>query len=175
MPSNAEKQASKERNFTAEMLRAALHYDPLTGIFRHIHSKRGIKAGAIAGRVAGKGYWQICIDYQYFYAQRLAWLYVTGEWPPCEVDHDDLNKKNNRFANLRLATDVENQGNRPANRNNASRVKGVRWFARLGKWQARITHNGKSQHLGYFDKKADAAAAYAVAAQNKFGKFARAS
>jgi hypothetical protein len=85
MPSNAEKQAEKERNFTAEMLRAALHYDPLTGIFRHIKAKRGIRAGAIAGRrVSGKGYWQICINYQYFYAHRLAWLYVTGEWPPHE-------------------------------------------------------------------------------------------
>jgi hypothetical protein len=173
--SNVEKQAEKERNFTAEMLRAALHYDPLTGIFRHIKAKRGVRAGAIAGRVSGKGYWQICINYQYFYAHRLAWLYVTGEWPSHEIDHDDLNKQNNRFSNLRPATDLQNQGNRPVSRHSRSRVKGVRWNKIVGKWQARITDNSKDRHLGYFNSKSEAAEAYRRAAEEKFGQFARAS
>lgn len=173
VPTHAEKQAAKERNFTAEMLRAVRHYDPLTGIFRHIHAKRGIYAGAIAGRFSGKGYRQLYINNQYFYAQRLAWLYVTGEWPSFEIDHRDLDKANNRFANLRQATDLQNQGNRPANRNNASGVKGVRWNKIACRWQARISSGGKDRHLGFFDSCADAAAAYARAAQAKFGSFAR--
>lgn len=170
---HAERQAQKEQNFTAEMLRAELHYDPLTGIFRRIRPKRGVRVGDIAGRTSGKGYWQICIDGQYFYAQRLAWLYVTGTWPPHEVDHRDLDKKNNSFANLRVATDLQNQGNRPANRNNKSGVKGVRWHSKLAKWQARITHAGRDRHLGYFNTIVEAADAYANAARLKFGKFAR--
>ncbi len=173
MQTNAEKQAEKERSFTAEMLRAAMHYDPETGIFRHIKSKRGVAAGAVAGRSSGAGYWQICIDRKYFYAQRLAWLYVTSEWPLFEIDHEDLNKTNNRFSNLRRATDLQNQGNRGANKNNASGIKGVRYLPKTGMWQARITDGGKDRHLGNYSTSEQAARAYATAAQEKFGQFAR--
>lgn len=171
---NAEKQAVKERNFTAEMLRAVMHYDPSTGVFTwRFTSRGGRKAGAIAGRSSGTGYWQICIDRKYFYAQRLAWLYVTGEWPPFEIDHEDLNKTNNRFSNLRRATDLQNQGNRGANRNNACGIKGVRYLPKTGMWQARITDGGKGRHLGNYSTSEQAARAYATAAQEKFGQFAR--
>lgn len=51
-----------------------------------------------------------------------------------------------------------------------SGVKGV--SPKSGKYVARITLDGKTSHLGYFDTKEMAAAAYAVAASEKFGEFA---
>ncbi|MGJ5032423.1 HNH endonuclease [Bradyrhizobium sp. HKCCYLS2038] len=175
MTSAATRRIEKERLMTADRVREMLHYDRSTGTFRWRASRRGLNAGDIAGRTSGAGYWQICIDKMYFYAHRLAWLYVTGEWPRSEIDHHDLNKRNNAFDNLRVAEHVQNQGNRAANRENRTGFKGVRWHKGVGKWQARISVDSKSQHLGYFEQKSDAAEAYRIAAEKKFGQFARMS
>lgn len=58
---------------------------------------------------------------------------------------------------------------------NSSGAKGVNWFAKAGKWRARIKVNGKEHHLGLFAEKSDAMAAYAKAAALHFGQFARAA
>lgn len=41
-----------------------------------------------------------------------------------------------------------------------SKYVGVRWYRPLQKWQARITVDGSTQHLGYFENEEDAARAY---------------
>jgi hypothetical protein len=173
--SKEQRQAQKERSMTAARVRELLNYDLDTGVFTWRHSRRGLKAGAVAGRISGAGYWQLCIDSAYFYAHRVAWLYVTGEWPKSQIDHIDLDKKNNRFANLRNADRVQNQGNRPMSRHNASGIKGVRWNRHVQKWQARLTDDGRDRHLGHFDNITEASAAYQTAATKKFGSFARVS
>lgn len=88
-----------------------------------------------------------------------------------EVDHWDGDGLNNRRANLRLATRLQNQGNRPANRSNRLGVKGVR--AHQGRYMAEITVRGRTTFLGSFDTIEEASAAYARAADNFFGEFAR--
>ncbi|CAN7312189.1 HNH endonuclease [Phenylobacterium sp. LjRoot164] len=88
-----------------------------------------------------------------------------------EVDHCDGDGLNNRRANLRLATRLQNQGNRPANRSNRLGVKGVR--AHQGRYMAEITVSGRSTFLGSFDTIEEASAAYAQAANTRFGEFAR--
>lgn len=143
-----------------------LDYDPLTGIFSR-------KSGEIAGSMHHKGYVRVCIGKREYLAHRLAWFYVTGEWPKSQLDHRNTVKSDNRFSNLRLATGFENGRNRPRMKNNTSGHKGVSWHKRFKKWQACIVTDGKFKYLGRFETKEEAAEAYAVAALKYHGEFAR--
>ena len=159
---------------TAERLRELLHYDPETGIFRRLAVPTNrVKSCDIAGTPDDKGYLLIKIDLRMYKAHRLAWLYMTGAWPEDKIDHIDLDKANNRFVNLREATDSQNEANKRMLRNNTSGYRGVSWHKRDKKWIAQIWVAGKKRHLGYSDCPAAAHFAYIVAADMAFGEFAR--
>ena len=99
---------------TVEELRSILHYDPATGIWtwKTHHSKRARK-GERAGKTVDKstGYRRICINHILYKSSRLAWFYMTGEWPPTDVDHENTDKSDDRWRNLRLATESNNSMN----------------------------------------------------------------
>ena len=161
---------------TAERLRELLHYDPQTGIFTHRFGRKGgsTKKGEIAGRVrAHDGHRRIGLDYGRYFASRLAWLYMTGEWPPNEVDHINCRPDDDRFANLRLATRGENGANRRIQSNSSTGLKGV--SLHYGKWRATIKKNRRPLHLGYFATAEQAHSAYVAKSQELFGEFARTS
>jgi hypothetical protein len=164
---------------TAEYVRSILDYDPETGVFTWRERSNMRKewntryAGKIAGSVNSDGYWQIVIDDNTYKGQRLAWLYMTGEWPKRHTDHIDGIRLNNSFSNLREATPSENLRNRGRPSNNTSGHKGVTWERSTGKWKARIKTHGKVVLLGRFVRIEDAAAAYANAARELHGEFAR--
>jgi len=159
---------------TVERLKELLTYDPETGKFRwRVNRGRTAKAGDIAGNPAGGNYIQIKIDGRSLQAGRLAFLYMTGKYPEHEVDHKNLDRQDDRWANLREATPQQNCRNRSTRRDNLLGVKGVK--ACKNKYRAMIQINGKRKHLGYFATIADAAIAYATAANNHFGEFARTS
>lgn len=158
---------------TREQLTAALSYDPDTGVFtRRINSRRA-KAGDIAGHHAADGRVSIRVNSKRFLAHRLAWLYMTGEWPVAGVDHKDVNPSNNRWLNLRQANQSQNMHNMHAPTHNTSGVKGVCFDKENEKWMAYIYVDGRFKNLGRFTEKDDAAAAYAKAAVALFGEFAR--
>lgn len=161
---------------TAERLRELLHYDPETGIFTWRVNCRRARAGNIAGRSSGR-YLQVMMDYQAHLNHRLAWLYMTGEWPPIFIDHIDRNGVNNKWANLRLADDSQNQANRPAPKSNTSGMKGVYKFAPTRnlakKYYSTIIVRGRKYFLGCFFTGQEAEAAYQAAAVKYFGEFAR--
>ena len=48
---------------------------------------------------------------------------------------------------------------------NTSGVRGVSYASDRKKWEAKISYNGRRVRLGHFDTKEEAAAAYAVAAE----------
>lgn len=162
------------QELTAARLREIIDYDPATGEFwwKIVRPGRGTK-GNRCGRITRKGYLEICVDRGHYYAHRLAWLYMTGGWPPNEIDHANMVKDDNRWANLRAATPRENQGNKGLQRNNTSGAKGVVWHAKAGKWAAHIAQGRRCIHLGLFPTVGEAAAAYAQAAAAAFGEFAR--
>ena len=86
-------------------------------------------------------------------------------------DHRDGDGLNNQKFNLRPATRSQNMANRKLHSNNPSGFKGVRRHKRG--WQARLRHNSKEVHLGYFVDRITAARAYDKAAVELFGEFAK--
>lgn len=158
------------RSVSIEKLSALLSYDPQTGHFtRRITTSSNAKTGDIAGTLHKLGYWIISIDGYDFKAHRLAWLYVTGEWPSGDIDHANGIRSDNRFCNLRIATHRQNMANAPR-RVDSKHGKGVKQIR--NRWQARIGKNGII-HLGTFNTKGEALAAYAGAARAIYGKFSR--
>lgn len=165
---------------TAERLREVLAYDPGTGVFTwRIALSPVARVGSVAGTIYKNGRRYITVGRRRYFASRLAWLYVHGEWPSCQVDHRNLNRSDDRIENLRLATATQNTANRGVSRRNRLGVKGVGISTlrkrRPQRYRARIRVNGRLLHLGYFDSPETASAAYADAARQHFGEFARAS
>jgi HNH endonuclease len=156
-----------------EGLRDVLEYNPETGEFFWKISGHGISAGDSAGSIYGNGYRYIQINGLDYRAGRLAWYFVTGEDPADFIDHKDGIRDNNRFLNLRKATNSQNQANRGAPRNNTSGFKGVSWQSSRGKWIAKITVNGKARNLGRYENIDDAVRAYKKAAIEAWGEFAQ--
>lgn len=117
---------------TQDELKKVLSYDPCTGIFT--------RKGRPTGRV-NKGYVQISIKSRLYSAHRLAWLYMTGEWPALEIDHRDGNALNNSWSNLRLATRGQNCQNCKVRKDNSTGAKGV-YPAGGGRFMAQVRANG---------------------------------
>lgn len=89
------------------------------------------------------------------------------------VDHINRNGLDNRKANLRLATRLQNARNRPkTNKATSSQYKGVSYRRANGKWSATIFADGRNVHLGYFETEIEAAKTYDEAAIERYGQFA---
>jgi hypothetical protein len=158
---------------TPERLRELICYDPEAGIFTWVKaSGRRVKVGNRAGSFnTSIGYRVIGVDGVRYYEHRLAWMWMTGAWPAQDIDHINCNKADNRWANLREATMAQNIANVGSWRHGTSGLKGAHWSKAANRWSSRIG----GQHLGLFDTKEDAHAAYVKAAEEKFGVFARVS
>jgi len=115
-------------------IKSILNYDPDTGIFiwKASNSKR-VKVGDVAGCIHSnkkfnKKYYIISINKKPYKAHRLAYYYITSI-DPCDmqIDHISGNTLDNRFDNLRLATNAQNTKNAKKYKNNKSGFKGVSW------------------------------------------------
>jgi hypothetical protein len=157
---------------TAAVLRDALHYDSETGQFTWKSPRPKIRVGEVAGKIGTHGYRLICLNRKSYGAHRLAWLYVTGDWPEAEIDHINHDRLDNSFANLRSASRVQNLGNKIRQSNNKSGIKGVFREKRRNKWIAEIRRGSTRLYLGQYDDINHAAEAYRVAASKLYGEFA---
>lgn len=93
--------------------------------------------------------------------------------PGMKIDHIDGDGLNNRRANLRHCTNVENCRNQGIARNNRSGFKGVSWYPNYGKWVATVWDGQRKVFLGYYADPVEAARAYDAKARELFGAFAR--
>src|ERR1019366_2534525 len=108
---------------TQQRLLELLHYEPSNGQFTWKVHRHRCRPGAIAGCREDLGYIRIGVDGCYYRAHRLAFLYMTGQFSKGEVDHMNLDKSDNRWANLRAATRSENMGNQKRPSHNTSGIK----------------------------------------------------
>ncbi|WP_375763081.1 HNH endonuclease [Bradyrhizobium sp. Pha-3] len=113
---------------------------------------------------------QITIDGRHYLAHRLAWLYMKGDWPPRCVSFRNGDRSDVSWQNLRLASPRQTaQGRKTRNKLG---VKGVT-LKPCGNYAAQIAVNHRRLHLGTFTTLEAAAEAYANAAREHFGEFAR--
>lgn len=129
---------------SAEKLKEFYFYCPNTGIFTRKKPILNFNIGDISGSKDGRGYLRMSIDNQRYWAHRLAWLYMTGEYPNDAIDHIDGNKSNNSFNNLRLANKSQNGCNRSKPSNNTSGIKNIRFCNQRNKWIAQVQFKGKN-------------------------------
>jgi len=146
-------------------------YDPDTGVFIRIKS-RVRWVGLPAGKLDSQGHRQILLDRHVYSAHRLAWLVVTGSWPSQEIDHKDGNRANNAWANLRLATRVQNTRNKGCMVTSKTGVKGICKVNWKGSPRWRVSVNSDTgRHVSHF-KCFGQAVARAVQLRNEFhGEF----
>lgn len=158
---------------TVDELKRELSYDPKTGEFWWLRSDKGRRMWRPAGRTTKGRYVTIGIFNETYCGHHLAWLYMTGTWAESEIDHKNTVRHDNHWNNLRLATTAQNRANANLRKDNTSGLKGVSWHTQKNRWRARCYFSGKEKHLGLFDTKEAAHKAYAAAAEQSFGEFAR--
>lgn len=159
-------------SLSIEALRERVRYNPVSGKFTAI----GSGGGRLLGTVNSSGYLRVVINGRSFYLHRLAWFYMTGDWPPVGFDVDHINevKTDNRWSNLRLATRAQNVANiRGAHRDSLCGCRGVS-ASRSGRYVARIMVHGHLVHLGTFETVGEAARAYERARYDRFPEHASA-
>lgn len=167
MTSSTERSGS---GVSRELVSEYLSYEPQTGILRWRKStyRRG-RPGDIAGAIRA-GHRTVNLLGRRYVATHLIWLLMTGEWPPNQIEHRNNDGTDDRWDNLRPATQTQNTYNNSIRRDNTSGYKGVHPYRRgnSSRWVAQI---GK-QHLGYFNAAEEAARAYDEAAAEAYGEFA---
>ena len=157
-----------------EELQSILEYDPMTGILRWKENRSNIVKGSVAGCVSKAGYKVVNIKSKTYFVHRIIWIILFGNIPTdFFIDHINGKKTDNRLENLRLATNSQNQQNRPAPKNSSSGYRGVTWHKSVSKWMARICINRKRQTIGFFDSAEEAYNAYKEEAKKQFSHINR--
>lgn len=132
-----------------------------------------VYAGAEAGHINSKGYFNVEINRRSYKCHRVIWKLIAGTDPDEGLDHKDTNKQNNAWTNLREATRQENEFNQPLRKSNTTGYKGVSYHRATKRFQASVREHGKKKHLGLFETAELAHAAYCATAQRVHGEFFR--
>ena len=154
-------------------LKEVLEYNPDTGLFTWIKSNGlRVKVGSVAGTRDGNGYRRVTINRQRYMEHRLAYLYMTGNFPKNEIDHINHIQDDNRWVNLRAATASQNCGNVRKYKTNTSGYKGVYKQKRSDKWYSQISYNKKLIYIGTYSTPEEASEAYKKKSIELNGEFA---
>jgi hypothetical protein len=173
---------------TAEIVRELFDYAPDTGVLswrerelkwfssQHACSAwnsrfAGKRAGGLVVGESGYRRRSVAVFNKKHLEHRIIWMWMTGEEPPANIDHDNRDATDNRWVNIASSTPLANQHNLSRNINNRSGVTGVHWHKGAGKWAAGVTLNRKAIHLGLFEEIDEAAmAVLEFRAENGFHK-----
>jgi citrate synthase len=142
---------------TQKELKEMLHYEPDTGVFTwKVYRAWNSDIDDIAGTLRPDGYIKIGINNKSYLAHRLAWLYMTGEFPTSDTDHKYRDRSDNRWKHLRDITRSFNNINASIHNNNTSTITGISRDKCSNKWRASITINRKAINLGRYINFTDA-------------------
>jgi hypothetical protein len=161
---------------TADLARLIWDYDPETGVltWKGCAHTRWAKKGDRAGTINAHGYRVITFYGKKLKASRIAFLIMTGSYPDLIAEHENTNRSDDRWDNLRNANQGQNMCNKSTMSNNKLGIKGV-CQTKEGKFHAYICFKGKRKNLGTFDTAEGAKLAYDTAAIEWHGEFARAA
>jgi hypothetical protein len=127
------------------------------------------------GKLHWRGYWEVKIGSLHYAASRLAFFYMTGDWPKPGLDIDHINgiRNDDRWSNLREATRSQNAANQrmQSRKAHSTPFKGV--TKNGSKYEASIKVNGDQLYLGLYATPEAAHSAYVAAAKKYFGQYAR--
>lgn len=161
---------------TQEYLKSILRYNRSTGSF--IWIKPPLQHPRLLGTDAGgyrkdsnseNLYCYIKINRRRYKRASLAILYVTGVMPAL-VDHKNGITTDDRYRNLRPATQQQNAWNTRDYSRTSPLPMGVRQV-QSGRYQARIRHEGKLISLGVFDDPEQASETYQSFKKQHHGEF----
>jgi hypothetical protein len=168
----------------AEYLRECFKYDPVSGSLKwqirprsHFTTNRSWRTSNVrfAGKESGipnpkNGYVQVFVAGRRCYKHRVIWKIVTGKEAPNEIDHENKDRSDYSWNNLRSATRVQNMAN-VRSKPNRFGLRGVHQ-TRLGdKFNARIKLGTRRVYLGTFDTAEEAHEAYCRAGKQYHGEF----
>jgi hypothetical protein len=171
--------SKEQRMLTQERLRELIDYNPATGIafWKAGHRCAGKRVGTIQRAKRSKPYRRLSLSEGWENKKNLshvAFFYMTGQWPPDEVDHENGDTVDDRWDNLRLSTRAQNEANRGARRNSKSGIKGV-FPTKDGRFRSEIYRCGLRTYLGIFATAQAAHRAYLAEAEKHDGEFLRAA
>ena len=136
---------------TYEQVRDAIIYEPKSGIIRWRNKCGSGKNGVYVGWYDKiKGYHQLEIFGRSYKAHRIIWLYMRGYLPEKQIDHINRNKEDNRWCNLREASQQCQSQNCNIAKNNTTGITGVT-LRKNGKFRAMIRYNDKLISLGTYN------------------------
>ena len=114
------------------------------------NKKMGESCGAL-----GHSYYGTSILGKSFFIHRLVWLYkhpgcYKYREVPAVVDHINRNPHDNRYENLRAASQALNSFNSKRRGSGTSSFRGVCWSKLQSKWVSQCNQEGKVRHKEFF-------------------------
>jgi len=156
-----------------EQILKHLEYDSESGVFKRKGNSSRPRPRP-TGSIRDDGYVRIVLLGKRYYAHRLAWVICHGEIDDeMQIDHIDCDPSNNCIANLRLASQSQNNHNQKLCKRNTSGTKGVIWSEREGKWKAICWLNNKPHNAGTFSNIDDAISAQKSLRERLHGRYSR--
>lgn len=130
------------------------------------------KEGKIAGCLTSSSYGSITVDKKQYCLHKVIFCMHHG-YIPEQVDHIDMDRKNNKIENLRACNNSLNSMNRTVQSNNKLGIKNVCWNKQNKKWWVQVSAQGKKVVSKMFDD-IELAELVAIEARNIYhGFFAR--
>lgn len=147
---NTSSKSSSSRGLTHEYLLEHFKYDPDTGeLFRIKLSARNQELGLVSKPRGRYNYARLHPGHNSYRINRVAYFYMTGEWPKGVVDHIDGNPLNDSWDNLRDTTQASNVADAYL-RNGKDLPTGITMDNR-GRYKVRGSRSlyGNAKFLGY--------------------------
>jgi len=163
------------KKLSRDIVRELFDYNPDSGvvIWKHrsrMHFKRdcdwlrwnnrysGTRAGTVKTDSAyGYQLRTLTVFKKSYEEHKIIWMWMTDDPIPEQIDHENRDATDNRWANLRASTGKHNGRNLSKQRNNTSGVTGVGWCKISKKWRARCRFDGVLIELGSFHNLDEAA------------------
>jgi hypothetical protein len=134
-----------------DLLRECFNYDKDTGIVTLLkQTSQRTPLGYEVGSLGISGYLGVCFQGKHYRLARVIWKLVTGDDPLGQIDHINRIRTDNRWVNLRVVTQQQNNLNRG--------VKGY-YLRPSGRYAAVL----QGKNIGTFETPEEASQVYELA------------